>query len=127
MWPHASSCHNRIGDDDDDDDDEKSEIISAGDLWYASIVRIYQSIFKLPATVLVMQLKEFSLNISSSLLEIVTDLSTLKHPCCPVAFWLILRRIFPTLVQHYLRFGHFGTNFIHQEKGVSCYTCSLSS
>lgn len=51
MWPHASSCHNRIGD--DDDDDEKSEIISAGDLWYASIVRIYQSIFKLPATVLV--------------------------------------------------------------------------
>ena len=64
MWPHASSCHNRIGDDDDDDDDEKSEIISAGDLWYASIVRIYQSIFKLPATVLVMQLKEFSLNIS---------------------------------------------------------------
>lgn len=51
MWPHASSCHNRIGD--DDDDDEKSEIISAGDLWYASIVGIYQSIFKLPATVLV--------------------------------------------------------------------------
>ena len=55
MWPHASSCHNRIGDDDDDDDDddEKSEMISAGDLWYASIVRIYQLIFKLPATVLV--------------------------------------------------------------------------
>jgi len=71
-----------------------------------------------------MQLKEFTLNISSSLLEIVTDLSTLRHPWL---FLVYIASVFPTLVKHYLRFRHFGTNFMHQEKGVLCYTRSLSS